>query len=395
MSVSVYESLRSLLDCHPFGCPSSPEIIEILKILFTEDEAKVALGLGFILFTVEEIARRAELDPKEATQRLESMASKGLVFAREKNGVRKYLLFNAVQLFENPFRKGIHDETIKKLIPFWKNYLPTFSKAHDSPTSYLRVIPIQENIESISKVLPYEKVYEMIDRAKVVGISHCACRELEQKCDAPREACMIFDGTCNFLVERGFARYLTKGEMKHKVNEFAKSGLVLQVNNTQDRLDIICSCCPCCCNVLRAVKDFDSPRSLTRSAFTPVWQLEYCVGCGKCAEKRCPMKAIEMVNEKPFMKIEKCIGCGLCVIGCANDAIHLERRANVTEPPTNAKKFGVQRLNERGKLFDFIKAITPKGKSPLLLYSSMLLLSNPSAQWLSNFYKKIRSIVVN
>ena len=247
MSVSVYESLRSLLDCHPFGCPSSPEIIEILKILFTEDEAKVALGLGFILFTVEEIARRAELDPKEATQRLESMANKGLVLAREKDGVRKYLLFNTVQLFENPFRKGIHDETIKKLIPFWKNYLPTFSKAHDSPTSYLRVIPIQENIESISKVLPYEKVYEMIDRAKVVGISHCACRELEQKCDAPREACMIFDGTCNFLVERGFARYLTKGEMKHKVNEFAKSGLVLQVNNTQDRLDIICSCCPCCC----------------------------------------------------------------------------------------------------------------------------------------------------
>jgi hypothetical protein len=35
----------------------------------------------------------------------------------------------------------------------------------------------------------------MIDQARVVGISKCPCRESEQKCDAPREGCMIFGAT--------------------------------------------------------------------------------------------------------------------------------------------------------------------------------------------------------
>jgi hypothetical protein len=47
MPESVHEKFREMLDIHPMGCPPAPEIIEILKILFTEDEARVALGLGF------------------------------------------------------------------------------------------------------------------------------------------------------------------------------------------------------------------------------------------------------------------------------------------------------------------------------------------------------------
>jgi electron transport complex protein RnfB len=365
MAINLYESLRALLDSHPFGCPPAPEIIEILKILFTEEEAMVALGLSFRPLTVEEIADKAGVSFQEAEGRLESLADKGLVFARKKDGVWGYALFDMVRLFENPFRKGIHDETINKLTPFWKKYLRRLGMGMKSPVTISRVIPIQEKIEYSPGVLPYEKIYEMINRAKIVGIAHCACRELEQKCDAPREGCMIFDDTCNFLVERGFARYLTKEEMKQKVREFNKAGLVLQVNNTRDRLEFICSCCPCCCQFLRAVKEFGNPRALTRSAFIPAWDLEHCSGCGKCAEERCPMKAIEMVDKKPVMKIERCIGCGLCVTGCPNDARHLERNVEVPEPPADAREFGSRILQERGKLGAFLEVMTPKAKSPL------------------------------
>jgi formate hydrogenlyase subunit 6/NADH:ubiquinone oxidoreductase subunit I len=365
MAINLYERLRALLDIHPFGCPPAPEIIEILKILFTEEEAMVALGLSFRPLTVQEIADRGGVNFQEAKKGLESLADKGLVFARQKDGVWGYALFDIVHLFENPFRKGIHNETVNKLIPYWKKYLPTLGMRADSTTTILRIIPIQEKIEYSPGVLPYEKIYEMINRAKVAGIAHCACRELEQKCDAPREGCMIFDDTCNFLVERGFARYLTKEEMKQKVREFNKAGLVLQVNNTRDRLDVICSCCPCCCQFLRAVKEFGNPRALTRSAFIPVWDLEHCSGCGKCAEERCPMKAIEMVDKKPVMKIERCIGCGLCVTGCPNDARHLERSVEVPEPPANAKELGSRILQARGKLGAFLEVMAPKAKSPL------------------------------
>jgi DNA-binding transcriptional ArsR family regulator len=84
MPEDLYEKLRELLDVHPMGCPPAPEIIEILKILFTEDEARVALGLGFRPFTVYEIAARAGVDSQAAGLHLESLADKGMVFARRK-----------------------------------------------------------------------------------------------------------------------------------------------------------------------------------------------------------------------------------------------------------------------------------------------------------------------
>jgi len=57
------------------------------------------------------------IEPQKAVEHLESLANKGLVFAREKNGIKGYALLNSIQVFENPYRKGIHDETIKMLTP--------------------------------------------------------------------------------------------------------------------------------------------------------------------------------------------------------------------------------------------------------------------------------------
>jgi len=91
-------------------------------------------------------------------------------------------------------------------------------------------VPVQHKIQTGAEILSYEKVNERIDQAKVLGISKCPCREFEQKCDAPREACMVFGATCTYLVERGFAHYITKDQMKEKLNEFDALGLVRQVN---------------------------------------------------------------------------------------------------------------------------------------------------------------------
>jgi Fe-S-cluster-containing hydrogenase component 2 len=70
------------------------------------------------------------------------------------------------------------------------------------------------------------------------------------------------------------------------------------------------------------------------------------------------MKAIEMVDEKPVVTIEKCIGCGVCASGCPHDAIHMERCADVPEPPANNMEMGMQLLQKQGKLEEFIKMNT-------------------------------------
>ena len=154
MPESVHGKLREMLDIHPMGCPPAPEIIEILKILFTEDEATVALGLGFRPFTVDEIAVRAGVESEAAGVHLESLADKGMVFARQKNGVWGYALLNLISIFENTYRKGVRDETIDKLTPLWQKYKAITSPRLGRETpSILRVVPVKKKIESHAEIL--------------------------------------------------------------------------------------------------------------------------------------------------------------------------------------------------------------------------------------------------
>jgi ferredoxin len=361
MSDQVYEELRDLLDRHPTGCPPAPEIIEILRILFSEEEARVALGLGFRPAPVEDIAAKAGVDVEEAAGKLESLAGKGVVFARRKDGVPGYALLPVMPgLFEFPFMKGVHDETIKKLTPLWKSYLPQLARGFGSPsTAFVRVIPIQEEVQSEPGILTYEMLYEMIDKAKVVGIAHCACRELEQACDAPREACMLFEETCDFLVERGFGRYLSKEEMKEKLREFDEAGLVHQVNNSQDRLNLICNCCPCCCGLLKAYTRLGNAHVIAGSGFVPVNDPDLCTGCGICAEERCPMRAIEITDGVALVDLDKCLGCGLCATGCPNQAMSMRKQEGAAAPPQSMAEMGLKILEEKGKTQRFLEKLKP------------------------------------
>ncbi|MEJ5186515.1 MAG: 4Fe-4S binding protein [Candidatus Geothermincolales bacterium] len=357
MEEGVYEELRKLLDLHPCGCPPAPEIYQILEILFTPEEARVALGLGFRPLPAEEVSRRCGIGLEETRARLESMADKGVVFCRDKEGVRGYALLPVMPgLFEFPYMKGYPPELRPRIDALWREYLPKLSRNFGTPsTSFSRIVPIQEEVESRPGVLPYEMVYEMIQKARVTGIARCACRELENKCDAPREACMLFDETCTFLVERGFGRYLSKEEMIEKLREFDRAGLVHQVNNAQERLTFVCNCCPCCCGLLRANLRWGNRNVYTRSAFTPVLDEDACSGCATCAEERCPVQAVTLVEGLPAFDRDKCIGCGLCVTGCPSRALRLERGVHVPEPPRTTGEMGMRILADQGKLEGFME----------------------------------------
>lgn len=309
MSEAVYEALACHLDEMPIGAPMSEELMEILCILFTPEKAALAVKPPFMNSSLEELSGMTSVPAGELV---------------------------------------------------WKSYLPKLGKTFGgTKIKFSRIVPIQEEVENEPGVLPYQKVYDMIDRANVVGIATCACRELEGKCDAPREACMLFDETCTYLVERGFGRYLSKQEMKEKLEEFDEAGLVHQINNAQERLTFVCNCCNCCCGLLRMSLEWGNPPVFTSSGFAPVVDEEACNGCGTCAEERCPVRAMEIVEEKAAVILERCIGCGLCVTGCPNEALRLEAMGDFPEPPATTAELGMKILQEKGKLENFLKTMKP------------------------------------
>jgi len=356
----VYEDLRKLLDRDPTGCPPAPEIYEILRILFTQEEASVALGLLFRPLPVSVVARRAGVEPETARALLERMAGKGIVFAKKKEGRWRYALQPAMPgLFEFPFMGGGRSEALDRLAPLWNRYMETFGKGFGSPSMpFARVIPVQEELAHDPAILTYEKIDEMIDRARVVGIGHCACRGTMQRCNAPREACMMFDDTCDFLVSRGFGRVISREEMKRNLREFDARGLVHQVNNSRDKLSFICNCCSCCCELLRARTLLKNPHVMSPSGYLPEVDPGRCTACGFCAEERCPVGALEVRGETWTLSVERCIGCGLCVTGCPASALRLRRAPAVPEPAPTLREMNFTILKEKGKLEAFLSMVS-------------------------------------
>ncbi len=350
--MDVFEALRKMLDAHPAGCPASPEIIGILKLLITEEEAKTALGLGFHPFHVDVIAKRAGVDSEDAYRHLESMADKGVVFTKVKDGHTRYGLLGTMPgLFEFPFMKEREGEIHNKLSAYWESYVGTLMKGLGSPSMPLsRIIPIEEGIPNDKGILPYEKVYELIDKSRSRGVGPCACRIYKKSCDFPKEACLVFNDTADFLIDRGFIRAIGKEEAKRLLKEFDDAGLVHQMNNSQDKIDFICNCCPCCCGLLRCITEFGNPGAVNDSMYLPLNDPEICTTCGLCADERCPMKAIAIDDEGVRIKLDKCIGCGLCVTGCPEGAMRLVRNEEARTPAAKLNEIGMKILTEKGKV---------------------------------------------
>ena len=355
-----YERLREILDAHPATAPKAESIDQILRILFTPQEADIAIHMSFKPKKVASIAKLVNLDENTVKSSLESMANKGIIFSRRKNGDVSYGLVPLIPgVFEFPFMKGggtpIHD----RLGKLWEEYHHESLGASfaGNPTPLMRVVPVEKSITAQNRIHPYEEVKNFIHNANFIALAGCACRISVGKCDKPKEVCLIFDGTGEFLVERGFARQITKEEGLKVLDLAEEAGLVHTSNNSADKASLICNCCPCCCTILRGKTQLKHPHAFEPSRFAAVVKKDDCTGCGICEEERCPVKAITMNEDVAFVHQDECIGCGLCVTGCPVDAIELVERKQVPAVPATIQDMAVKVLQEKGRLDAFMKVM--------------------------------------
>ena len=113
----------------------------------------------------------------------------------------------------------------------------------------------------------------------------------------------------------------------------------------------ICTCCGCCCGVLRTIKRYPKPVELVSSPFHVTTNPDTCDCCEICID-RCPMDALIIEDFKSTVDLNRCIGCGLCVTTCPTDSLQLVRKPEKEQlpvPRSNVQNY-INLGRKRGKL---------------------------------------------
>jgi len=356
--MDMYERFREMIDTYPSRAPQSRVFDEILRMLFTPEEVALAVYMSFKPKSAEDLAKASGLPLEKTEIMLERMAGKVVIFSIEKKGRKLYGLVPTIPgLFEFPFMKGELTPELAKLGNLWEQYHKEAlgSAFSGNPTPHIRIVPISTSLDSVHVVHPYEEVKRLIEESDYVALTHCACRVSVGKCDAPKEVCIIFGSHAKFLVEQGYAREVDKAEAVEALVRGEEAGLVHTSNNSADKPLVICSCCPCCCTVLRCRTQLKNMSAFATSRFIAAVEDETCTGCGLCAEKRCFFDAIRLADGLAAVDANACTGCGLCVSACPAQAISLKEREKAPEVPGTGIDLVMQVLKEKGSLEKFME----------------------------------------
>ena len=340
--LKVYRTLQEHLDKQPIGYPATESGIElkVLKHVFTIEEAEIASNMNFIPEKIKNIYRRLKNTGStidELRAMLDKMYEKGTILRVEHEGNTYYA--------NMPYVIGIYENQLGRLTKDFyldsENYMEEFFDKSYNKTAVpqLRVIPIEESITHEQSIASYDELRNIIEgsEGKIV-LMECICKQGQDLIGDPckktdmREVCFAFRRAAEEAHQRGFGRYISKEEALSVLKKIEEAGLVLQPDNSQ-RPQYMCSCCGCCCGVLKTQKKYSQPAKFFATNFHAEVDADLCIACATCVE-RCNLDAIT-VDDIAIIDLDRCIGCGACVITCTEEAITLKQNEEKITPPTN------------------------------------------------------------
>jgi ferredoxin len=332
-----YERFREKIDTvFPFPTPASESKveIEIFAKLMTPEEAEMACALSPQPENAENIAAKVGIGVGMMRPVLEELVRKGVIFKIYTDDPLYCLA---------PMIPGIWEFQLGKFTPellslLQKYYSESLGKAVMTlKPPALRIVPAQKSISSKWKILAYEEVEGLIDKATSVALADCHCRTAKRMlgggCEAPDDVCILLDLWAVYFEKNLNARKVSKDEAKDALRRAADAGLVHSTTNSQEGAMFICNCCGCCCAGLRAITQLKIPAAIAvaPSNFIAEIAKSDCTGCGGCMS-RCHVGALTLDSDTVDLMVENCIGCGACISVCPTQAISMIRRDRQSTP---------------------------------------------------------------
>lgn len=375
----IYEKLGSKLNNLTSGCPWNENLSAIVRELYSEEDADVILKMPYFLSNLERIAKTTGYERERLRKILDGLVERGLVIDLLVNGESHYMTSPIILgFFEFTMMRRAEPADHKRWAKLFESYLSdgTFYRQFlGSQVGILRALPHEGTLQEDPhvEILNYELAEGIIHESSRFAVEPCSCRHErfhlgEKSCKVPIEHCTTIGTFADSIIRNGFGREISRTEMKELCVESKELGLVLCADNVKNRVNYICHCCGCCCNLLRGLNRYGHTNLIVSSNFAPQVADDKCNGCARCV-RACPVHAIEMSSEtqvrsrqRPTVDIATCLGCGVCATSCNQEALKLAPRARRSlVPETTFHRLILQHI-ESGKLqfqlFDNPNAVT-------------------------------------
>jgi len=227
----LYQKLAQHLDRLPGGYPATESGVElrILRRLFSPQDAELALHLALIAEEAPVIAHRAGIPVAEAQQRLEDMASRGLIYSthhRERPPEYMALQF-VVGIWE--FQVNRLDEGLVQDVDEYFHTMFDMDVWQRAPQ--LHTIPVAESIAYPNEVLAYHQAREIVRKQEKIIVADCICRKerhlVGEGCKKPLETCLVFGSGAYYYERYGMGRQISVDEALAVLDTADRAGLVL------------------------------------------------------------------------------------------------------------------------------------------------------------------------
>lgn len=356
-----YKKLRDVI-----MLPKNRKSMEILKIWYSEDDAKVLAAGPFKTvqldqYTVEEYAEKSGLPLAKVQETFDKLSPKGLIFwfidYRDGNkkkymipplfpGLVEYFIIspnNPIDLRREFVRKFHEDETESSLVSVISDFSVFRVIPGLKPKPGTRKIEINGKLENEkSKVLTYQDVEQIIRSAgkheNNIAVLPCTCRTMSMMmktspdCRGSVENCLVFGAPARFSVEEGIGRYVDVEEAMKILKKAEKEKLIHTTLNTYEKQSFICNCCTCCCGILSTAIKLNFKEFYQASDWVPVIDMEKCNMCKKCI-RSCGFNALTFrigmkedgSDDRIVVREDQCAGCGVCASNCPQDAMNLKK----------------------------------------------------------------------
>jgi len=358
-----YKAARTIVKAGQLPMVVNDDLIELLKLIMTDEQAEFITVFRKPSLSIDQLKDKTNMDEEALAQILNALMDNGIIVGvpSKRSGIMVYRLLGPFPgLFEMQFMRGETGEKQKKLAQIFDKIFKELSKGTQKNYDNIveqyknfppitRVVPVEEEIEDIpvDKILPYEEASRIVDKYDDIALVHCYCRHekdlLEHSCTVTDERlnCFLLGKSAQFAIKHNFGKSISKKDATSIINKASDEGLVHKAFHVHLKPELdeeaICNCCKCCCGIFSLFWEGISPYHCYTSYLAEVDE-DSCVGCGTCVEK-CPMEAIDLVENIAVINGSRCIGCGICVHHCPEEAMKLERTGNreVFVPPPKLK----------------------------------------------------------